>query len=149
MNTLSLLLCALLAYKLQTDMRRLTTELLCEKFVRNYYIIIFFFFLLWFCTPTRVMASSFLRFSRSHTMTHHSRQDSSGRVISSSQRPLTDNTQNSQQANIHALGGLYHNLMGPLSYMRSVVDRNVVMRRIPVHILFGHSLYTRVLIIFR
>jgi hypothetical protein len=27
---------------------------------------------------------------------------------------------------------LYHNLMGPLSYMLSVVDRNVVMRRIPV-----------------
>jgi hypothetical protein len=25
-----------------------------------------------------------------------------------------------------------HNLMGPLSYVRSVVDRNVVMRRIPV-----------------
>jgi len=24
--------------------------------------------------------------------------------------------------------------MGPLSYMRSVVDRNVVMRRIPVYI---------------
>ena len=27
---------------------------------------------------------------------------------------------------------LYHNLMGPPSYMRYVVDRNVVMRRIPV-----------------
>ena len=27
---------------------------------------------------------------------------------------------------------LYYNLMGPQSYMRSVVDRNVVMRRIPV-----------------
>ena len=31
------------------------------------------FFLLWRCDPTRVMASSFLRFSRSHTTTHHSR----------------------------------------------------------------------------
>ena len=30
--------------------------------------------------------------SRSHTTTHHSRQDSSGRVISSSQRPLPYNT---------------------------------------------------------
>ena len=30
--------------------------------------------------------------SRSHTTTHGSRQDSSGRVISSSQRPLPDNT---------------------------------------------------------
>ena len=30
-------------------------------------------FFLWRCDPTRVMASSFTRFSRSHTMTHHSR----------------------------------------------------------------------------
>ena len=41
--------------------------------------------------------------SRSHTTTHHSRQDSSGRVISSSQRPLPDNTRHSQQTDIHAL----------------------------------------------
>ena len=54
------------------------------------YIITIFF--LWRCDPTRVMASSFLRFSRSHTTTYHSRQDSSGRVISSSQRPLPDST---------------------------------------------------------
>ena len=44
--------------------------------------------------------------SRSHKTTHHSRQDSSGRVISSSQRPLPDNTQHSQQTNIHAHGGI-------------------------------------------
>ena len=56
---------------------------------------LFFFFR---CDPTRVMAS-FLSFSRSHRTTHHSRQDSSGRVISSSQRPLyltTHNTHNRQ-----------------------------------------------------
>jgi hypothetical protein len=41
-----------------------------------------FFFLLWRCDPTRVMTSSFLGFSRSHTTTHHNRWDSSGRVIS-------------------------------------------------------------------
>jgi len=40
--------------------------------------------------------------SRSHTTTHHSQEDSSGWVISSSQRPLPDNTQHSQQTNIHA-----------------------------------------------
>jgi hypothetical protein len=40
-----------------------------------------------------------LEVSRSHTTTHHSRWDSSGRVISSSQRPLPDNTQHSQQTN--------------------------------------------------
>ena len=44
--------------------------------------------------------------SRSHTTTHHSRQDSSGRVISSSQRPLPDNIRHSQQTNIHAPGGI-------------------------------------------
>jgi len=42
-----------------------------------------------------------LEVSRSHTTTHHSRQDSYGRVISSSQRPLPDNTQHSQQINFH------------------------------------------------
>jgi len=64
------------------------------------------FFFLWRCDPARVIASSFLRFSRSHTTTHHSRYDSSGRVISSSQRPLPDNTQHSQQTNIHAPYGI-------------------------------------------
>ena len=44
--------------------------------------------------------------SRSHTTTHHSRYDSSGRVISSSQRPLPDNTRHSLQTNIHAPGGI-------------------------------------------
>jgi len=39
--------------------------------------------------------------SRSYATTHHSRQDSSGRVISSSQRPLPDKTQHSQQTDIH------------------------------------------------
>jgi len=34
---------------------------------------------------------------RSHTTSHRSRQDSSARVISSSQRTLSDNTQYSQQ----------------------------------------------------
>ena len=43
--------------------------------------------------------------SRSHKTTHHSRQDSSGRVISMSQRPLPDNTRHSK-TNIHAPGGI-------------------------------------------
>ena len=41
-----------------------------------------------------------------HTQTHHTRQDSSGRVISSSQRPVPENTQSSQQTDIHAYGGI-------------------------------------------
>ena len=44
--------------------------------------------------------------SRSHTTTHHTQQDTSGRVISLSQRPLTDNTQHPQQTDIHAPGGI-------------------------------------------
>jgi len=41
-----------------------------------------------------------------HTQTFHTRQDSSGRVISSTQRPLPDNTQHSQETDIHAAGGI-------------------------------------------
>ena len=44
--------------------------------------------------------------SISHIATHHSRYDSSGRVISPSQIPLPDNTQHSQQTDIHAPGGI-------------------------------------------
>jgi hypothetical protein len=47
-----------------------------------------------------------LEVSRSHPTTHHSVVDSSGRVISSSQKPLPDNTQHSQQTDIHALSGI-------------------------------------------
>ena len=64
--------------------------------------------------------------SRSHSTTHHSRQDSSGRVISSSQRPLPlpDNTWHSQQTNIHAPSGIRtHNLS-----RRAAVDLQVRMR---------------------
>ena len=61
--------------------------------------------------PFRLLMSCIYRahildVSRSHTTTHHSRYDSSGRVISSSQRPLPDNTRHSQQTNIHAPGGI-------------------------------------------
>jgi hypothetical protein len=42
--------------------------------------------------------------SRSHTA-HHTRQDSSGRVISPTQRPLYDNTQHSQEIEVHAPAG--------------------------------------------
>ena len=73
------------------------------------YLCIFFFF--WRCSPMQTMASSFTRFSGSNITTQYSRQESSRRVISSSQRPLSDNTQHSQQTNIHAPGGIRtHNL---------------------------------------
>jgi hypothetical protein len=42
--------------------------------------------------------------SGSHTTMHHTRQDSSGRVISSSQRPLPENTQHSRQTSMLPVG---------------------------------------------
>ena len=52
-----------------------------------------------------IYGAPILDVSRSHTTTHYSRWDSSGRVISSSRRPLPDNTRHSQQTNIHVPGG--------------------------------------------
>jgi hypothetical protein len=40
-----------------------------------------------------------------HTQTHHTLEDSSGRVISWTQRPLRDKTQHSQQTD-HTPGGI-------------------------------------------
>jgi len=73
-----------------------------EKKLQN----IFSVFLRYICFPVALRPNVghgllILEVSRSHT-THHSRQDSSGRVISSSQIPLPDNTQHSQKTNIHA-----------------------------------------------
>jgi len=45
-------------------------------------------FSIWRCCPMRAVVSSFVRFSWSHTTTHHCQQDSYGQVISPSQRPL-------------------------------------------------------------
>ena len=53
-----------------------------------------------------IYGAHILDVSRSHKTTHHSRQDSSGRVISSSQRPVPDNARHLQQTNIHAPGGI-------------------------------------------
>ena len=64
----------------------------------------------WRHGPLWVRASLLTRFL-DHTTTHHRPQDSSGRVISSSQRPLRDNTQHSQQTDINAPDGIRtHNL---------------------------------------
>jgi hypothetical protein len=62
--------------------------------------------------------------SRSHTTTHHSRKDSSGRVISPSQWPLPDNRQHSQQKNTHSLGGIRtHNLSAGERTQTYALDR--------------------------
>jgi hypothetical protein len=41
-----------------------------------------------------------------HTREHHTRYDSSGRVIGPSQRPLPDNTQHSQETDVYAPDGI-------------------------------------------
>ena len=56
--------------------------------------------------PNAVHGLLNLEVSRSHTAMHHSRLDSSGRVIGPTQRPLPDNTQHSQQTDIHVPGGI-------------------------------------------
>ena len=68
----------------------------------------FYFFIIYLVAlrPNAGHGLLILDVSRSHTTTHRSRQDFSGRVISSSQRPLPDNTQHLQQTNIHAPGGI-------------------------------------------
>ena len=63
-------------------------------------------FFQWLDSPLGAQAALLSKL-RDHTQTHRTRQDSSGRVISSSQRPLPDNTQHSQQTDIHALGGIF------------------------------------------
>jgi hypothetical protein len=55
--------------------------------------------------PQWVMAPSLSRL-HDHTQALHTRQDSSGEVISPSQRPLPDNTQHSQQTDIRTPGGI-------------------------------------------
>ena len=59
---------------------------------------------LWRCGPMRGHGLLNLEDSRSYKKTHHSRQDSSGQVISSSQRPLPHNTQHSQQTSMPPVG---------------------------------------------
>ena len=61
--------------------------------------------------PNTINGLLTLEVSRSHTITQHSRQDSSGRGIGPSRRHLPDNTQHSQQTNIHSPSGIRtHNL---------------------------------------
>ena len=83
--------------------------LLCHSTTTPYLPFSFFFAVA--LRPNAGHGLLILEVSRSHTRTDHSRQDSSGRVISQSQRPLPDNTQHSQQTNIYAPGGIRtHNL---------------------------------------
>jgi len=79
---------------------------ICGKRAIVYLFIIIIFFSAVALRPNAGHGLLILDVSRSHTTTHHSRQDSTGLVISSSQRPLPDNTQHSRQTNFHAAGGI-------------------------------------------
>ena len=73
-------------------------------------------YLFWRYTPPPPVSQGLLihEVSRSHATTHHTQWFSSGRVISSSQKLLPDNIQHSQDANIHAQGGIRtYNLRRP------------------------------------
>jgi len=61
--------------------------------------------------------------SRSHATTHHCQYNSSGWVISSSQRPLSDNTQQSQETNIHAPVGFEPTISAGERPQTYVLDR--------------------------
>jgi hypothetical protein len=83
------------------------TEIMQYVFEKMQYISLLpkYFFFQMAQQPYWGQASSLLRL-HDHTQTHHIRYDSSGRVTSPSQRPLPDNTQHSQQTDIHAAGGI-------------------------------------------
>ena len=76
----------------------LSISLSCIQTV-NYMSAILKFYFIFYLAQQPPVGQGFLihDVSRSHTTTRHSRQDSSGRVISSSQRPLPDKTQHSGQ----------------------------------------------------
>ena len=56
-------------------------------------------------SPLQARTSAISRL-HDHTQTHHTRQYSSGRVISPTHRLLPDDTQHSQERDIHASGGI-------------------------------------------
>jgi hypothetical protein len=82
---------------------KLNAQFLC---LRKHCLINTYYYLLCLCSLSWAMASSFTRF-----LDHTKRRTTVGRiplgrVISSSQRHLPDNTQHTQQTNIHATGGI-------------------------------------------
>ena len=73
--------------------------------------------------------------SMSHTATHHSQKDFSGWVISSSQRPVPDNTQHSQQTRFHAPVGFKPTIS-------AAADRAATGMGSSVYTGMGSSVYT-------
>jgi YD repeat-containing protein len=67
----------------------------------------YFIFYFYFLAQQTLVGEGFLLSSiHEHTQTHHTRWDSSGRVISPTQTLLPDSTQHSQERDVHATGGI-------------------------------------------
>ena len=86
--------CILILSKFYYQLMHRRTALTLKQLMSYIYIYIYIY----------IYGAPILDVSRSHTTTQHSRQDSPGRVMSSSQRPLPDNTQHSQQTSMPAVG---------------------------------------------
>ena len=73
-----------------------------------YLVDIFFLFYEIFSAqqPNAVQGRLMLEVSQSRTINHHSRWDSSGQGISPSERHLPNNTQDSEETDIHAPNGI-------------------------------------------
>ena len=88
--------------------RRIPFKALSQRSYAQIHVFLFTCFFLLYVTRQPPVGHGLLiyKVSISHTTTHHSRQDSSGRMISAPQRPLADNTQHSQQTDIHVPTGI-------------------------------------------
>ena len=79
-------------------------------FVRNMAITLFFCFVAQLPPVCEDFSLSRIHY-HTHTLTHHTRWDSSESVISPMQSPLPDNTHHSQETDTHATGGIRaHNI---------------------------------------
>ena len=107
-----------LARKLYNPLRVVTLKIQCittavgttnfiftikRRMFRPIKVIMRLFFFTMALHPRWAKASSLSRL-HDHTQTHHTRWESSGRVISPTLRPLPDNTQHSQETDIHDPG---------------------------------------------
>ena len=80
-------------------------------------------------SATTPIGLSLLFVEASRSQVQHIRQDSSGRVISPTQRPLPDNTQHSQGTDIHAPAGLEPAISSSEWPQNHVLDRTATGTR--------------------
>ena len=91
---------------LEFDVNRKNKTHLAAKSLNTLFSNTYVFFYHSATAPSQLSSSHYREFMITLIQKHHTRQDSSGQVISPTQRPLPYNTQHSQQTNIHASGGI-------------------------------------------